>query len=76
MDGWAPDLSRPFAGGVYKHKIRRAPDLGNAPIDTFTSFVNLEYAMAARKQAAESGVSYLSGVQFPPLPGFVLPGFR
>jgi amino acid adenylation domain-containing protein len=73
MDGWGHQI---FLGHLLEAytsiKSGRAPDLGK-PDNTYHEFVNLEYAIGRSEQAAEFWSSYLSGVQFPPLPDFVLP---
>jgi len=73
MDGWGHQI---FLGHLLEAytsiKSGRAPDLGK-PDNTYHEFVNLEHAIGRSEQAAQFWSSYLSGVQFPPLPGFVLP---
>lgn len=73
MDGWGHQIFLNHLLEAYTSiKSGGSPDLGK-PDSTYHEFVDLEHAVGRSQQAAQFWSSYLSGVQFPPLPNFVLP---
>jgi aryl carrier-like protein len=74
MDGWGHQIFLNQLLEAYAStKSGRPPDLGN-PNRTYHEFVNFERAVGGAEQVAQFWRSYLSGVEFPQLPDFVLPG--
>jgi amino acid adenylation domain-containing protein len=73
MDGWGYQIFLNQLLEAYAStKSGRTPDLGK-PDRTYHDFVNFEHAVGHSEQVAQFWRSYLSEVQFPRLPEFVLP---
>jgi amino acid adenylation domain-containing protein len=74
MDGWGYQIFLNQLLEAYAStKQGRTPDLGK-PDRTYHDFVNFEHAVGHSEQVAQFWSSYLSGVLFPSLSEFVLPG--
>jgi len=76
MDGWGYQIFLNQLLEAYAStKSGRTPDLGK-PDRTYHEFVNFEHAVGGSEQVAQFWRAYLSGVDFPQLPDFVLPGLN
>lgn len=73
MDGWGHQIFlNQLLESYASIKAGRAPELGK-PDSTYHDFVNFEHAVGHSEQVAQFWRTYLSDVQFPPLPEFALP---
>ena len=76
MDGWGYQIFLNQLLEAYAStKSGRTPDLGKSD-RTYHDFVNFEHAVGHSEQVAQFWRSYLSDVQFPRLPEFVLPALE
>lgn len=74
MDGWGHQVFLNHLVEAYTRiKSGRTPDLGE-PDRTYHQFVTFEQAVSQSEQVSQFWRSYLSGVQFPSLPGFASAG--